>query len=95
VGEIVSDTRYGPSDLPADAVLVCAWDDSNHPSAWATVGIATGYATLDEILEACGEERPDLDGVAVMVTKVGGSSSRVRRLRRTVTASVAVDLQPV
>jgi hypothetical protein len=93
VGEIVSDTRYGPLDLPADAILVCCWDQQAQPACWDLVGVATGYKTLDDAIAAAVTAYPEHSGKAWLATKVGGAAGRVQVGTRTESLSYAAQLQ--
>lgn len=93
--EFYADTQPGPWEIPADALAVLVWRDDRRSPRYEFVCVVVGAATLAEIRDPLGQQFPWLDGRPVVITKIGGTSSRVRRLRLASTVNVAVTEETV
>lgn len=93
MGEIAADTRYGPGELPADAMLVIRWEEGT-PSRWVTVGIATGYETLEAAREDAYHQVPGLADQWVLVTKITAQARKEGYVRVRSRETVTVDETP-
>lgn len=79
--EFFADTYPKPWEIPADARAVLVFLEDTHPPRYEFVCMVTGAGTLAEVKDGLGAQFPQLDGRPVLITSVGGNSSRVRRLQ--------------
>lgn len=91
MAEVAADTRYGPKDLPADAVLICTWG-ADHPPKWEVVGVISGVTTLEDALTQAGQQFPSLSGRQVLATKIGAKSGTIVTIKRSEKTTVSVSL---
>lgn len=93
--ELYTDSRPAPDQLPADAVAVLAFDDRQNPPRWRLVGIATelGDASIETALTVAGAQHPDLHGLGVLATPIGGKASTISKVNRTEQTQVHVALE--
>lgn len=85
------DSLPTPDAIPADAIAVLVFERDEYPQRWRLAAILTDCPSLDDAFDAAGREMPELDGMDVVVTKMGGRAGVAQRLTRSVTEKVAIE----
>lgn len=88
--EFYADSFPAPYELPADALAVLVFREHDMPPRYEFVCVVTGAATLADVKDPLGVQFPWLSGLPVLITKIGGTAARVRRLRVNQSVSTAV-----